>query len=102
MGVAGEFFNPPDLELNTDDWRDQEQKAVPPFDPNFGKTSFSYHYNAEQKWEGSLSRGTSHTTSGVGPGCYKNILLTVGDPPDAIGEQEFAALSKEALTSDAH
>lgn len=99
LGVAGELFIPPGFQLDTDDWRDQEHKAVPPFAPISGKVSPSYRYNEDQKWEDILSHGASHTASGVGPGGNENALLTVGDPLDALGEQGFAALSKEELTN---
>ena len=98
LGVEGELFIPPDFALDTEDWRDQEHKAIPPFEPILGKASPSYRYNADQTWEDILSRGASHTASGVGPGGHENMLLTVGDPLDAMGEQGFAALSKADLT----
>lgn len=98
LGVAGELFIPPTFAFNTEDWRDQQVKAIPPFKPILGKASPSYRYNADQTWEEVLSRGVSHTASGVGPGGSENMLLTMGDPLDALGEQGFAALSKQELT----
>ena len=98
LGVEGELFIPPGFALDPEDWRDQQHKAIPPFEPILGKAAPSYRYNADQTWEDILSRGASHTASGVGPGGHENMLLTVGDPLDALGEQGFAALSREGLT----
>jgi hypothetical protein len=98
LGVEGELFIPPTFALDPEDWRDQQHKAIPPFEPILGKASPSYRYNADQTWEEILSRGASHTASAVGPGGHENMLLTVGDPLDAMGEQGFAALSREDLT----
>ena len=97
LGVEGELFIPSGFALDTDDWRDQTAKAIPPFEPILGKISPSYRYIADQRWEDVLSRGASHTASGVGPGGHEGMLLTVGDPLDALGEQGFAALSKEDI-----
>jgi hypothetical protein len=98
LGVEGELFIPAQFAIDPDDWRDQEHKAIPPFEPILGKASPSYRYNASQTWEEILSHGASHTTSGVGPSGHENMLLTVGDPLDAIGEQGFAKLSNKELT----
>lgn len=98
LGVEGELFIPESFKFDTDDWRDQQHKAIPPFEPILGKASPSYRYNAEQTWEEVLSRGASHTAAAFGPGGPKQALLTVGDPLDAIGEQGFAALSREEIT----
>jgi hypothetical protein len=98
LGVEGEAFIPPGFALDTDDWRDQQHKVIPRFEPILGKATPSYRYNADQTWEEILSRGASHTASGSGPGGPQQALQTVGDPLDALGEQGFAALSKEELT----
>ncbi len=97
LGVAGELFIPTTFKLETEDWRDQQHKAVPPFAPLLGKASPSYRYNADQTWEDILSHGASHTASGLGPGGAEAALLTMGDPLDAIGEQGFAVLTPEEL-----
>jgi len=98
LGVAGELFIPPGFKIDTDDWRDQQHKAIPPFAPILGKATPTYRYNADQTWEEVLARGGSHTASAVGPGGHENMLLTVGDPIDAMGEQGFAKLTNEELT----
>lgn len=98
LGVEGEMFIPPTFALDTDDWRDQQHKVIPPFEPILGKVSPSYRYNVDQTWEDILGHGASHTAHEAGPGGYEKTLRTVGDPLDALGEQGFAALSKEELT----
>ena len=97
LGVEGELFIPPSFQLDTEDWRDQQHKAIPPFAPIRGKVSPSYRYNADQTWDDILGRGASHTASGYGPGGAEKALLTLGDPLDAMGEQGFAALSPEEI-----
>lgn len=99
LGVAGELFIPSTFKFDTDDWRDQEHKAIPPFEPILGKATPSYRYNVDQTWEDILSRGASHTASAVGPHGPENMLQTVGDPIDALGQQGFAALSPEEITA---
>lgn len=98
LGVAGELDIPPQFVIDTEDWRDQQQKAIPPFEPIKGKVSPSYRYNADQTWEDILSRGASHTSMAEGPGGVEKTLRTQGDPLDAMGEQGFAALSRAELT----
>jgi len=101
LGVEGELFIPPSFQLDTDDWRDQQHKAIPPFEPLAGKASPSYRYNTDQTWQDILSHGASHTAAGFGPGGAEQALLTVGDPLDAIGEQGFAALTRQEITKHA-
>ena len=97
LGVEGELFIPTSFKIDTDDWRDQQHKAIPPFEPILGKATPSYRYNADQTWQDILSRGASHTASAFGPGGPQQALLTVGDPIDALGQQGFAALSPDEI-----
>jgi len=101
LGVEGEHFIPRSFELDPGDWRDQQHRAIPAFEPLLGKASPSYRYNVDQSWQDILSRGASHTASGFGPGGPAQALLTVGDPLDAIGEQGFAALTRAEITAHA-
>jgi len=98
LGVAGELFIPPAFAIDTDDWRDQQHKVIPKFEPILGKASPSYRYNDDQTWDDILSRGASHTAGSSGPEGDKATLYTMVEPVDAMGQQGFMALSKEEIT----
>jgi fibronectin type 3 domain-containing protein len=98
LGVAGELFIPDTFKLDTNDWSDQQHKAIPPFEPILGKVTPSYRYNEDQTWADILSRGASHTANEDGPGGPEQTLKTVGNPLDALGQQGFVELTPEQLT----
>ncbi|MFZ4506960.1 MAG: hypothetical protein ACOYON_04595 [Fimbriimonas sp.] len=97
LGAPGEQDIPDTFAINPEDWRDQHHKEIPRFKPIAGKVAPSYRYNADQTWADILGHGATHTAMGVGPGGHENMLLTMGDPVDALGQQGFAQLTYEEL-----